>query len=266
MRGLWLSLVVCCFSVATLAAQGSPFPVPQPQGGPIVTPDGRILSGMDKVKSPWSGGFEIGVNGSDGNSEVLKIRLGGDLKYDTPEDVFTLNGWYGFSTQNNIRAENKALFTARNELPVDEVLSWFVQGQYEYDEFRDVKRRVALHTGITYTAIKSEDTLLKFRAGAGASYEFGGPRNNKWIPEGQLGLDFEQKITDTIKFTASGDYYPDLEDWTRYRVRTRAAFEFLVDPSLNMIIRLGIQDRFDSHPGNAKRNDLDYFATLLFKF
>jgi hypothetical protein len=31
-------------------------------------------------------------------------------------------------------------------------------------------------------------------------------------------------------------------------------------------MRLGIQERYDSDPGNAKRNDLNYFATMGIKF
>ena len=33
-----------------------------------------------------------------------------------------------------------------------------------------------------------------------------------------------------------------------------------------MVLRLGVQDRYDSNPGPARRNDLNYFVTLLFRF
>ena len=33
-----------------------------------------------------------------------------------------------------------------------------------------------------------------------------------------------------------------------------------------IVLRLGVQNRYDSDPGLAKRNDLTYFATLGFGF
>ncbi len=49
-------------------------------------------------------------------------------------------------------------------------------------------------------------------------------------------------------------------------MRARAAYEYILDPEMGMILRLGAQDRYDSNPGNAKRNDLTYFATWGLKF
>jgi hypothetical protein len=46
----------------------------------------------------------------------------------------------------------------------------------------------------------------------------------------------------------------------------RAAYEILIAPEWGLTLRLGIQDRYDSDPGDAKRNDFDYFSTLLLKF
>ena len=266
MRMVFATFVAVGCLVGPLGAQDeSPFAPPKPLGGPIVMPDGRIVSALDQVKSPWSGALELGLNGSEGNTQILKIRVGADLKYDTPDDVFMLNGWYGLARQNGIQNENKALLTARNEMPIDDRWGWYVQGQLEYDEFRAVDWRIALHTGLTYTIIKNADTLLKVRAGAGAAREFGGPSDN-WLPEAQFGFDFEQKLTERTKFILAADYYPDISDWARFRIRARSAIEIMLDPELNLCARFGVQERYDSRPGPSKRNDLDYFVTLVLKF
>jgi hypothetical protein len=263
------ALVLALLAVGPTAAQGFPaggipFETPKPLGGPIVGPDGKVLSGLDTV-SPWCGGVEFGISGSEGNTETLKIRTGIDLKYDTPEDIFIFSALYVLTRQQDALAEHKALIVARNELPFDEVWAWFVQGQLEYDEFRDVDFRVAGHNGLVFTAIKDQQMLLKFRGGLGASRELGGTRND-WVPEAQLGGDFDYLISPRTKFCLSADYYPDLHDLNHYRLRGRASFDFLIDPDLNLLLRLGVQDRYDSHPLRAKRNDLDYFMTLLFRF
>ena len=240
--------------------------IPQMQAhGPIFGPDGKPLSGLDSVQ-PWSGSVEAGLNGTEGNTRILNIRAGADVKYESPEDVFTLNVFYGYSRQSNILSVNKALATARNEIPFDSVWAFYSQIQIEYDEFRAVDWRLALHSGISASAYRTEQFFVKVRAGVGASREIGGP-NDRWIPEAQFGLDAEFKLTDRTKIVATGDYYPDIKNFGTYRVRARISLDTMLDPDLNMILRVGAQDRFDSEPGvGIKTNDLDYFLTLVFKF
>jgi hypothetical protein len=214
----------------------------------------------------WSGGLELGLSGADGNSEVLKIRTGMDLKRVTESNIFTMNLTYGYSNQNGVLNENKALLNARDELPFpNSPWSLFASTNMEYDEFRAFDFRVGAYGGVGYQAIKTETAYLQTRTGAGATREIGGPKD-RWVPEALLGFDLEYQFTDRQRIISTFDYYPNLENLNRHRIRTRAAYEILVDPSLNLTLRLGIQDRYDSNPGPARRNDIDYFATLLLKF
>jgi putative salt-induced outer membrane protein YdiY len=256
-------LVIMVGASNVFADDAMPWSAPKPVGGPIITPEGRIANGMDK--SPWTGGFEFGLNGTEGNTQVFKLRTAFEVKYDTPEDMFIITGWYSMAKLDNELSENKALFLARNELPIDTLFSWFSQVVVEYDEFRDFDFRVAMHSGLVINAIKSDETLLKFRVGAGASKEIG-ETQKEWVPEAQFGTDFDQKITKNVKLVSSVDYYPDISNFGQYRIRARAAFEILLDPDLNMCLNLGAIDRYDSRPANSKRNDLDYYATLMFRF
>lgn len=59
---------------------------------------------------------------------------------------------------------------------------------------------------------------------------------------------------------------PPLIPVPHVRVRSFAAYEIVLNPGRNLALRPGIQDRYDSRPGPAKPNDVDYFTTLLFKF
>ena len=262
--GLWAAAGLL-FAAGPLLAQASPFGAPAPAGGPITFPDGRVLRGMDIVKTPYAGFLEGGLNGADGNSRFLNLRLGGQFTYDTPDDFFTAFGWYGLNRQAGDLTQNMVWLTLRNELMYDDTLGYFTQVQLEYDDFRAVDWRLGVHNGLTVNAIKDGSTLLKFRVGFGTEKEHGGPENG-WAPETILGGDYEQKITDGTKFVGGLDYYSDVSDLGHYRLRARAAFEFLVDPKLNLSLRLGVLDRYDARPGDSKRNDVTYFATLLYKF
>ncbi|HUT14122.1 MAG TPA: hypothetical protein VMY42_26775 [Thermoguttaceae bacterium] len=40
----------------------------------------------------------------------------------------------------------------------------------------------------------------------------------------------------------------------------------LIDQQMNLSLKLGVLDRYDSTPNGVKPNDLDYTAVLLWKF
>lgn len=262
-----LAAVLCFAWLGTAVAQDHSIPIPQPMGGPIVGRDGKIRTGLDAhtVPSPWNWAVDLGLSGSQGNTDTLKLRTGLDLRYDTPDDVMILNVMYILNQANGGQLENKGFALLRNEMPIDDTFGWYAQAAFEYDEFRVIDWRFASHSGLAFTAYQDQTQLLRFRVGFGTAYENGGPVN-QWFMEGQAGLDYEYRLTNRTKLTATADYYPAVEDFGRYRVRVRASFDILLDPETNVLLRLGAFDRFDSRPFGSQRNDLDYFMTLQFRF
>jgi hypothetical protein len=93
----------------------------------------------------------------------------------------------------------------------------------------------------------------------------GGPPD-RWVPEAVVGGDFNHRFTDRQGFVSTVDVFPNLSQLGQFRVRARAGYEIVISPEHGMVLRLGVQDRYDSNPGPAKRNDLNYFTTLLFRF
>jgi len=249
------------------AILGAPPPPPKKEDLPAL----QILEALPPPPPPkiWSGGVEFGMNGSEGNSQVFKLRFGANAQRDTPSNLFRANVVYGIATIGGVTNENKMLFSSIDEFRItDSNWSPFVSNAVEYDDFRDYDFRVAGHAGASYQFIKNEWTILKTRLGAGSSAEFASTGNQptQWIPEGLVGYDFEYKFSQRQRFVSSMDYFPDIVDISRYRIRFRAAYEILVDPEWGLVLRFGVQDRYDSKPGNSKANDIDYFATLLLRF
>ena len=241
------------------------FVVPAP-----VTPTMPGVVGTPVIKPPdplWCGTTEFGLSGSTGNTEVLKMRIGASAKRKTDDNLFTSDFLFGMVQNANTTTEKKALLNARDEfLFKGSPWALFVAGQFEYDEFRPYDFRVASHTGFAFQLFKTDTTDLRTRLGAGFSREVGGS-NDHWIPEGLMGFDLNQKVTQRQKLIVTCDFYPDLGNIGRYRLRLRSAYEILLEPEWGLALRFGIQDRFDSNPGpSAHKNDLDYFTTLLFKF
>ena len=214
----------------------------------------------------WEGRAELGFNGSDGNSERFNTRIGLQGKRKGPRTTLALDLLYVKSTQNGTETENKAILKGRNEwLLKDSPWSLYVNGITEYDEFQAWDIRLTANGGLGYHWLKSDAATLATRLGAGASREIGGP-DDETVPEANLGLDFEQKLTERQKVTATVELFPDITEPSDIRTMSKAAWEILVDPEWNLSLQLGILHRYDSTPQGAKSNDLDYYGTVAWSF
>jgi hypothetical protein len=257
------------FNEKALFPNAPPGPAPPPpELPPTLIPDGSLPP--PPPPKLWYGGFEVGLNGSQGNADVLSLRVGANADRKTPGNLFHVDLLYTTTRQDGVVNQNQALLNARDEILFpNSPWSVFAATQVEYDEFRAYDFRAGAYAGLSRPWVKTDRTLFKTRFGAGAVREIstarGGPPD-RWVPEGLLGFDFNHRFTDRQAFVSTVDVYPNLSQLGQYRVRARAGYEIVVDPKHGMVLRLGVQDRYDSSPGRSHRNDLNYFATLLFKF
>ncbi len=235
----------------------------------MLAPDEAPKPDPESWLDGWAGGVELGLNGSDGNSESVNFRAGANATRDTSK--YTTKATFAYAWARNATGitTNKANAGLRNDWKLGADSRWivFAQGGVEFDDFQDWDLRLTAYAGVGYKVIKQDNMTLVLRAGAGIAKEIGGSRNEV-IPEGLLGADYEWKIDDRQKFTANVDFYPRLDEFGDYRVVAKAAYEFLVDPKSKMSFKLGIEDRYqnpESGPG-LKKNDIDYFALLVWSF
>lgn len=215
----------------------------------------------------WEFDVAIGLNGSTGNTERLSFRggLGGQRITETMET--RLGFVYQYAEDDSVATEHRASFDIRNDwLFADSPWRWFAQGRAEYDQFQEWNVRLSGFTGPGYELIKNDTTLLLLRGGIGGNQTIGGD-NEDFTPEALIGADFEHQISERQKIFLTGEIYPNLEDGGEFRALARGGWEILVDPDMNMNLRLGFENRYDSDPGSGvKENDLDYFLALVFKF
>ncbi len=215
----------------------------------------------------WKGTVEAGINGSAGNSEVFNLRIGVGAKRTTQKMETTVASTYTRATEGGTVTKNRWDGNVRNDWNLgDSPWLIFAQGRLEYDDFQDWDWRLTVNGGVGYKFIKTKETTLIGRVGVGATKEFGGS-NNAWIPEGLLGIDFSHQITERQKIFGLLEYYPSFKKFPQYRLLARVGYEILVDPSVNMFLKIGAEDRYDSNPGGGKKkNDVDYFLTLGWAF
>jgi hypothetical protein len=215
----------------------------------------------------WDGSFDLGLDGSNGNSETFNIRFGFHAKRKTEQTILTLGVDYLEQTSNSVATANRLFAEDRYEwLFEDSRWSCFIHNTVEYDEFQDYHVRDAGDLGMGYRFIRDSDTTLVGRFGGGYSHYYGGIDNGQYFPEGVFGLSLERKISKRQKFIGSIEYAPDVADFGRYRIRTQAAIEVLLDEELNLSMKIGVLDRYTSLQKTARGNDIDYAALILWKF
>lgn len=215
---------------------------------------------------PWSGSFELGVDGSAGNSNTFNIRLGFEGKRKTEEHTLTFDLDYHKNTNESVETANRLFFDWRYERPyVNTRWTWFVQGTTTYDEFQPWDVQVTSATGFGYHLVKTETTTLVSRFGGGFSHEIGG-LDESYVPELNLGLELEHQVTKRQKIKGSVEYYPDVTEFGEFRVVSKADWEVLLDEEVNLSLKFSVADRFQRPNPGGKLNDLDYSMVLLWKY
>jgi len=212
---------------------------------------------------PWDIGFELGLNGNNGINESLSMRAGGYLKRETQFWKFDTSLVYNKITANEVETQNNALLDVRIDRRLGESRwSIFFLNQDLYDEFQAFDLRVTLNNGLGYELIDTEAVDLVGRFGAGASREFGGPEDF-WAYEALFGIDYEHNLTATQRFSAKVDYFPEWEDFGRYRVIADLGWEIDLDQPRNISLKFSVIDRYDSTPNGVEPNELNYAALLI---
>src|ERR1051325_5620059 len=228
-----LRTVITAATAAVVAgpafAQDTAPPPPPPPPNPLPVPTPNPQPGESKLdvkqKEPlipfftgWKGGVEVGINGSEGNSENFNFYAGVNAerktdRYDTKASFIYLRA----SSDGQVN-KNRAELDLRNDWIFAKGSPWryFLQGSVEYDDFQDWQYRITVMNGIGYAFIENEKTTLIGRAGFGLRDDLLGS-DNPIHPEGLLGLAWSYKISERQQITAPAEYSPDFLDPPRYR-------------------------------------------------
>ena len=226
-----------------------------------------ILESETDFFTGWEGNVSFGLTGSSGNTDRVNLRGEVDGTRDTDEHLTTFLTTYSYAEDDGSTSENKFSSKLRNDFKLEDP-SWFIfgQAQFETDQFQDWDQRLSLFAGPGHVFIDDDKTKLIGSVGVGATREFGG-EDDDWTPEAIISATVDHKITERQQFSAGADLLPNLEDSGEFRLNSRAVWELLVDPEVNLSLRIGVENRYDSNAsGDTKKNDVDYFIMLSWAY
>ena len=252
---------------------GSPPPANAPPSatGPagvetIVIPQATWDFWSPQFWDPWEGSVELGLSGTEGNTETFNIRFGLKAKHKTPQVIRTLEITSIQKTAAGVTTANTALVDGRIEWPMPASRwNYYLHGLAEYDQFKAFDYRLSADTGVGYEYIQTERTTLVGRAGVSASREIGGPDDHT-NPEIAFGGEFKHKFNPTHSISAKVDYFPNVTDFGDFRLNSQAGWEIALAPAWGLSLKLSVIDRYDSTPQGARPNDLDYSTLLIWVF
>lgn len=215
---------------------------------------------------PWTIGYELGVNGSVGNSNTHTWRSAIRTKKATDTSVLTLNADYKKSMEESNTTADRLYSEWRAEFPnATNKWSWYLHGTVVFDAFLAYDARATEDSGIGYQWYKNDVGSFITRLGAGTSREFGGP-DDEWVPEGAISAVFEHQLTKKQKLSFSTDFFYDLTNFNENRMNSQVDWIVTLDEEANLSLKVSIIDRYDSTPDGKKPNDLDYSTVLLWNF
>lgn len=218
------------------------------------------------VTKGWTNHIELGIDGSQGNSDTFAFQTGAEIRRKTDIDTLAFDFDYRSVTSRDITTEDNGRFNVDYDRLINGTpWSLFSKFGLEWDEFKVFDLRLNLNGGLGYHWIRNDRSTFVTRFGAGASREIGAP-DDDWVPEALLGFEGEHQVNQYNKIRAKIDYFPDWGDFGNYRVVSDFSWEILIGGSDNLSLKLGLNDRYDSTPqGGADANDFFYSLLLLVK-
>jgi putative salt-induced outer membrane protein YdiY len=215
---------------------------------------------------PWEGSVELGLSGTEGNSQTFNVRFGLKAKHTTEQLVQTLEVTSIQKSAGGVTTANTALVDGRLEWPMPgSKWNYYMHGLAERDEFKAFDYRLSGDTGFGYELLSGDVTTLLGRAGLSASQEIGG-LDDEIKPELALGGEYKHKFNATHSVSAKVDYFPNVTEFDDFRLNSQASWEIALSSAWGLSLKLSVIDRYDSTPQGAKPNDLDYSTLLLWQF
>ncbi len=215
---------------------------------------------------PWEGSVELGLSGTEGNSQTFNVRAGVNARHKTEFLAQTLQIVSIQKSADGVTTSNTAFMDGRLEWPMPQSKwNYYLHSLVEHDQFKAFDYRVSADTGLGYEFIQRDVTTLLGRAGLSASNEIGGPETAV-IPELAFGGEFKHKFNPTHSINAKLDYFPNVTDFNDFRLNSQAGWEIALSSVWGLSLKFSVIDRYDSTPQGRRPNDLDYSTLLLWQF
>jgi putative salt-induced outer membrane protein YdiY len=216
----------------------------------------------------WEGSVDLGLDGSEGNTDTLNFHVGAKLKHRSDGDTFTSEFNYHENTSGGTTQTDHGIVEERYEHQLgDSLLTCYIHDSLIYDEFKTYRLKDSSDAGLGFQFLKNDLVKLTGRFGGGETYECDGIPQPEWLSEIVFGGDGELSISKLQKLCGSVEYRPEWSDFSNYRLNAKASWEIVLDEVRHLSMKISVIDEYDAAAGFGKKpNDLDYAISMQLSF
>lgn len=233
---------------------------------PVETiPDNGLL-GIGWLKD-WDRRLEAGVSGASGASDNQQAHVGFMADFENTEVRWKQRARFFRAESDGTETANSATVSlTRDDLLPGSPWFRFAGGEFDQDKFQDWRNRLGLNGGVGYQFTATDRYRLLGRAGAGATYQWGGVDGEEVAPELLIGVDMKWKISRQQSINLTNTFYPGLKEGSGYR--NVSAFDWIIDlnKEAGLGLKIGVNNEHDSKPDDGgDRNDFKYTSSLIWR-
>jgi len=221
--------------------------------------------GAPKTPAVWKGRVEIGLNGSEGNSDQFDALAGLTVTRVDLRDRLTLSLRGHYQEADAVRTKSEAVGAARFERDLSPRLFAFTRLELEYDEFENLDLRSTLAGGLGYFLIRSPQQDLKIRGGLAYQHEEFGDGSSDDKPLAEAGYDYRLDVRRWLRYNSTFSYFVDpgrVDDW---RLTAENSAEFPLSNTIGWKLRLGLRNQYDAEPlPGIEGLDTTYYLSLVY--
>lgn len=219
------------------------------------------------LRRRWDSRLAVRFDGREANQTETNLRMDFETEKRREEDRWKLDLSYRLRDRTDDKARSQLASGLLHEAFFP-ATPWSLQNRarYEYDQFREWDYRVTADTSVGYQLLDSRALGLTGRFGGGVLGE-SYPTEDRYRPEGLLGMDAFLRFDGGQRITASVLYLPSLFDDEDYRLLTSAVWQMRISKADGLSLRIGVENEYESRPTDGgPLNDLRYYGALVFEF
>jgi len=208
----------------------------------------------------WTGGADLGIALTKGNSDTTNVALGLAVSRETLHDktsVYAASIYNRDSTSGPSRTvANTIRFGVRYDRDFNRRWFGYVFTDLERNPLQDLNLRWVIGGGAGYHAIRNERTELDILGGLAMNKEyFKGIDNDRTSLEAQIGQTLSHQFNSRTSLKEQLFFFPNLSDGGEYRINFDTSV--VTDITKRIGWQLTLSDRYLSNPPfGLKQNDL----------
>jgi putative salt-induced outer membrane protein YdiY len=212
----------------------------------------------------WKHEIDVGINGSTGNSKTINLHLGYTGSYKDAD-----HRWKLISAHDKAKSDGEE---SSNQFYTDLLKDWyfndspwiaFLEGRYDWDEFKDWDYRTTVSSGAGYEFIDNDSWNLTGRLGLGGNKTYG-DADEEITAEALFALEGAWTISGREAVDFKTTFYPSLEESGEYRNISTFNWKMTMLEQDRLAMKIGLRTEYDSSAtAGTKTHDFKYNVSLV---